>query len=41
MTLFELSIKGANDNEELGFFKNTIDTTSCDLIMPEIMGDGR
>ena len=39
MTLFEHSTKGATDNNKLGFLMNTIGTTSCDLIMPEIMGD--
>ena len=40
MTLSEHSTKGATDNEKLGFLMNTNDTTFCDLIMPEIKGDG-
>ena len=39
MTLFYYSTKGATDDEKLGFLMNTIDTTSCGLIIPEIMGD--
>ena len=38
-TLFEHSTKRSTDDEKLGFLMNLINTTSCNLIMPEIMGD--